>query len=181
MSPYITYRVYSQSDPRKWEENQGEARKFDRSGRGSKPRKRYVLNFVIKSTRSHLVCTLQKLCHIPAWASCKTILYQAAFSLCRSSNPSLLSFWFFKIWCSKLLLFFSRIVHFPFTFFLRFYHVTNSCSVNLWRAKLAQKRPQSRSNQVTTLQLTAWEIGEVVKVLPSKGLIKKKKQKQKQT
>ena len=45
-------------------EHQRQARTFDsRSGRGSKPRKRYVLNFLIKRTRSHLVCALQKPCH----------------------------------------------------------------------------------------------------------------------
>ena len=103
MSPYITYRVYSQSDPRKWEENQGQARKFDRSGRGRKPRKGYVLNFVMKRAKGHLVCTLQKLlCHMPACTVYKQFLYQAAFSLCRSASLSLFSFWY-----SKLLIFFS--------------------------------------------------------------------------
>jgi len=133
MSPYITHRVYSQSNPRKWEENQGQARKFDRSGRGSKPRKGYVLNFVMKRTRGHLVCTLQKLCHIPACAVYKQFLYQASFNLCRSSSLSLFSFCY-----SKLLIFFLSRSTLSFYFFFSFCHVTNSCSVNLWRAKLTQ-------------------------------------------
>ena len=38
-----TAKEHEWSDPRKWEKNQGQARKFDsRSGRGRKPRKRYV-------------------------------------------------------------------------------------------------------------------------------------------
>ena len=135
MSPYITYRVYSQSDPRKWEENQGQARKFDRSGRGRKPRKGYVLNFVMKRAKGHLVCTLQKLlCHMPACTVYKQFLYQAAFSLCRSASLSLFSFWY-----SKLLIFFFSLA--LYTFLLPFFslcHVSNSCSVNLWRAKLTQ-------------------------------------------
>jgi len=146
MSPYITYRVYSQSNPRKWEENQGEARKFDRSGRGSKQRKRYVLNFVINRTRGHLVCTLQKPCHIPACAVYKQFLYQAAFSLNRSSSLSLFSFWY-----SKLLIFFLSHSTLSFHFFFSFCHVENSWSVNLWRAKLTQglgpvaTKPQHRN------------------------------------
>ena len=38
-----TAKEHEWSDPRKWEKNQGQTRTFDsRSGRGSKPRKRYV-------------------------------------------------------------------------------------------------------------------------------------------
>ena len=105
-----TAKEHEWSDPRKWEKNQWQARTFDsRSERGSKPRKRYVLNFLIKRTRSHLVSTLQKLCHIPAFAICKTILYQAAFSLCRSADLSLFSAWYIpNCW-----FFFS---HAPYTF-----------------------------------------------------------------
>ena len=105
------------SDPREWEKNQGQARTFDsRSGRGSKPRKRYVLNFLIKRTRGHLVSTLQKLCHIPGFTICKTVLYQVTFSLCRSADLSLFSAWYIpNCW-----FFFSRAVHFPFPFILVF-------------------------------------------------------------
>ena len=113
-----TAKEHEWSDPRKWEKNQWQAKTFDsRSERGSKPRKRYVLNFLIKRTRSHLVSTLQKLCHIPAFAICKTILYQAAFSLCRSADLSLFSAWYIpNCW----FFFFSRAVHFPFPFILVF-------------------------------------------------------------
>ena len=167
MSPYITYRVYSQSDPWKWEENQGEARKFDsRSGRGSEPRKRYVLNVVIKRTRGHLIFLPDRNC----------VTYQPA-KFANDFYIKLLSAYVDRLVCHCFLsgipnswFFFSRIVHFPFTFF-SFFHVTNSCSVNLWRAKLTQGLSPVATN-VTTLQVTAWETGEVVKVLPSKDLIK---------
>lgn len=46
-----TAKEHEGSAPRKWEENHGQ----------SKPRKRYAINFVIKKTRIHLGCTLQKL------------------------------------------------------------------------------------------------------------------------
>ena len=132
--PYITYRVYSQSDPRKWEENQGEAKKFDsRSGRGSKPRKRYVLNFVIKRTRGHLIFLPYRSCVTfqPAQFTNNFYIKLSAYVdrlvchcfLSGIPNSGIPNCWFF---------FFSRIVHGPFTF------VTNSCSVNLWRAKLTQ-------------------------------------------
>ena len=130
-----TAKEHEWSDPRKWEKNQGQTRTFDsRSGRGSKPRKRYVLNFLIKRTRSHLVSTLQKLCHIPAFAICKTVLYQATFSLCRSAGRSLFSAWDIpNCWY-----FFLARSTLSFPFYFSFCHLTNRCPFYLWRGKLTQ-------------------------------------------
>ena len=116
----------------------------------------FTYKLCYKKTRSHLGCTLQKLCHTLTCA-----FYKQFYIKLLSAYADLLTV-FFPVFQTVYYFLFSS-DQYTFLSFFSFFPCNKQVSSQFTKSKI-DSRPQSCSNQVTTLQLTR-ETREITKVL----------------